>query len=94
MLGNAVSGIQEASAKQARRAFVYSVIMFLLTFLFASLTLRFWTFRGDKGRSHLPRGTCLQFLSHMGFGTIVLPRFANFRRMLLIHAVALSATVN
>ena len=50
----------------------------------------FWTSRGDRCRPFFPPGTCLQFLSRIGFSfsTVLL---VDFHRMLLTHALALSA---
>ena len=58
---------------------------FYRTFLLSSL----WTSRGHRCRPFSPPGSCLQFLPRIGFSNPTARRF--FNRMMLTHAVALSA---
>ena len=58
---------------------------------FTSLLPSFWTSRGHRCRPCFPPGSCLQFLSRIGFSNPTARRFFFIGRS-LTHALALSAS--
>ena len=67
-----------------------TVFLFIFLFFSTHLLSSFWTSRGHRCRPFFPPGSCLQFLSRIGFSNATARRF--FIRVSLTHALVLSAS--